>query len=271
MEPGLVRIARCLRSLTFAAGLGVCATGCLVIPTPEFNSGSARANLGKQTLLRFEPGKTTRTDVMLALGEPDAVSPDERQLAYRSQKICGFWFVGAYYSGTGGVFEKDRYLVFDFDAEGRLEKTERSVHCLTSANVATVLPATATGDYGLRAEEICRRSCAVWYPHLNGFKDKHWEMVPGFPGQLLFTRSNLVFISQAQFANAPPELAIAYASLQECRVDNYFLGRRLVVRTQAGESHAFALQQSIGGTPDKQAALAGRDFIQSRVLRRWCE
>ena len=268
MRPGLDRIARCWRPLTFPAVLGMCAAGCIVIPTPEFNSGSARANLGKQTPLAFEPGKTTRTEVILALGEPDAVSPDERQLAYRSQKVCGFWFVGAYYSGSGGAIEKDRYLVFDFDARGQLEKTERSAHWLTSADVAKVLPATASGEYGLTAEGICLRSCAKWFAHLNGFRDKHWEAVLGFPGELLLRPSNLVFISKAQFANAPPELAIAYASLRECRVDNYFLGRRLVVCTQAGEYHTFALQKSIGGAADKQATLAACDFIQSKMPRR---
>jgi len=254
--------------LTATIALIVLGSGCIVIPTPEFNSGAARTNINKQTALRFAPGETTRADVILALGEPDAVSPDERQLAYRSEKICGFWFVAGGYNAAGGTFEKDRYLVFDFDAQGRLEKTARSAHWFTSADVAEILPATVTDNHGLKREEVCVQSCATWFPHVNGFRQKRWALVPGSPGQFLLTRSNLVFISRSQFANAPPELAIAYPSLQECRVDKCFLGRRLVVRTPTDGFHTFMLQRTFNGAPDTKSTLAACPFIQSRLTTR---
>jgi outer membrane protein assembly factor BamE (lipoprotein component of BamABCDE complex) len=111
---------------TLVFALAMTSAGCLILPTPEFDSGEARANIKKKTPAQFEPGKTTRAEVILALGEPDAVSPDECSLVYRSEKVCGLWFVGGYYSGAGGTIERDRYLVAEFDAHGVLAKFERS-------------------------------------------------------------------------------------------------------------------------------------------------
>ncbi|HEY9171952.1 MAG TPA: hypothetical protein VI136_06700 [Verrucomicrobiae bacterium] len=239
--------------------------GCLVIPTPEFNSGAARANISKHTANQFQPGQTTRADVILALGEPDAVSPNERDLAYRAEKICGFWFVGGYYSGAAGVVSKDRCLVLSFDTEGRLQKVERSTQWFALGTPDKVLPGTSPIAHALLCEPIHKQHPGEWFPGLNGFRDKGWERFPGQPGQFLLSESNVFFVTRAQLANTSPAFTAPYASLVECRVDNYFFGRRLVIRTRDGYFHTFTLQQKNGGACDREATQAVCDFLNARL------
>ena len=134
--------ARNLAALGLALALTLATSGCLIIPTPEYDSGKARANINKKTPQRFEPGKTTRAEVMMALGEPDAVTPDERKLAYRSEKVCGLWFVGGGYSAAGGTITKDRYFVAEFDERGVLLKAERSSTWIGSKYASSLLNAS---------------------------------------------------------------------------------------------------------------------------------
>jgi len=254
-----------LATLGSALALIVGTSGCLVIPTPEFNSGAARANINKKTTARFEPGTTTREDVILALGEPDAVSPDERKLAYRSEKICGFWILAGGYSATGGTIEKDRYLVLAFDAHGRLLCVERSAHWFTSADAGKVLSEKAGQDSGTTDEAISHQHRGEWFPHVDGFKQPRDATYMGNPGAFRLAESNLVFVTHAQLANAEPALALPYASLVDCHLDRFFLGRRLVVRSLSGEVHSFVLHGRGGVAQDKRAMLAACNFIRSRL------
>jgi len=109
--------------------------GCLVIPVPHSNSGYARTNVVAHTPEQFVPGQTTREAVILALGEPDAVSRDERELAYRSEKVVAVWIIAAASQGaggaTGGDIYKNNFYIFEFDPNG-LYQTNRQ-----------------TGQYGL--------------------------------------------------------------------------------------------------------------------------
>ena len=102
------------------------ATGCLVIPTPHSDSGYARTNVNQHAQEQFVPGKTTREDVIVALGEPDAVSMDEHHLAYRSEKVVALWIVGGGYSTTGGTIYKNRFCVFEFDSQGRFQTVRQT-------------------------------------------------------------------------------------------------------------------------------------------------
>lgn len=256
---------RSFATLGLALALTVGTSGCIVIPTPEFNSGAARANINKKTPARFEPGTTTREDVILSLGEPDVVSPDERKLAYRSEKVCGFWILAGGYSATGGTIEKDRYLVLAFDAQGRLLCAERSAHWFTSADARKVLLEEAGQDSDAADEAMCRQHRGEWFPHVDGFKQPRDATFMGNPGVFRLAESDLEFITRAQLANAEPALTLPYASLVECRLDKFFLGRRLVVRTRSGEVHSFVLHGSGGVTQDKRAMLAACDFIHSHI------
>src|SRR6266581_9613371 len=80
-------------------------SGCIV-PLPNRDTGNPRKDLGQPTASRIEPGVATIEDVLLKLGEPDAVSPDERSLAYRSQRTLAIWIAGGGYSAGGGSIDE---------------------------------------------------------------------------------------------------------------------------------------------------------------------
>ena len=133
--------------LVLALALAVLVSGCIVIPipTPEFNRSEARANISRKSSQQFEPGKTTRAEVISVLGEPDAVSPDELMMGYRSSKIRGIWLFGTYGFATAGPISKDSYLVVKFDAHGGLQKMESSSHWINVVCANSLLSsATAT-------------------------------------------------------------------------------------------------------------------------------
>jgi hypothetical protein len=258
--------------LCLALAVAVCASGCVVIPTPEFNSGSARANIHKETPLQFELGKTTRADVISALGEPDAVSPDEHMLAYRSEKIRGIWFVGSSYSGAAGAITKDLYLVAEFDAHGILQKLERSSHWLTSSDPYKMLSvATETGVVTATNVNLTVRlqKPAYWLKGVDGFKPRGATQMIGWPGQLLLTDTDLQFIAdvaKGQFANTVstgPALILPFDAISEVSVDKFVCGRRLVVRTRAGEVHSFSIGKGI--FQDKEAHQSIAEFLQSKI------
>lgn len=72
----------------------------------------------------FENGKTTRTDVLLVMGEPDDASPDETLLTYRSATIDGVVIVT---QCTPPVeFRTDTEMRFRFDEQGLLRDIEIS-------------------------------------------------------------------------------------------------------------------------------------------------
>ncbi|MCX6876986.1 MAG: hypothetical protein NTW21_24700 [Verrucomicrobia bacterium] len=251
------------RCLVAALACGV--TGC-IIPTPWIDSGAARHNIRKETPGQFQPGRTTRAEVMLALGEPDAVAPDERKLAYRSEKICAIWLVGGSYSGGGGSLEKDDYLVFQFDAGGRLRKTERSSHWLTSAaldrKLGTTAPAASRRDAGIRTE-----TRANWLSGVDDFKARGVTEAKWVPGKLVLTASELRFFSRSKFANAPPIFILPYTTITEASEDKLFIGSLLAVRTRTGKHYAFQIQGDSAWSIDRQALREIRDFLDSKIHR----
>ena len=233
--------------LTFAG----CLTGCLVIPTPHTDSGHARANVDRHTPEQFTPGRTTREEVIMALGEPDAVSRDELQLAYRSEKIVAFWVVGAYGSGKGGTIYKNRYHVFDFDPQGRFQCAKQTgQYSMVEGAHEPLLdsPALTSGDSNGVAATIagdpvrCGYSKSFWLAGVDGYRSKGAKSMVGEPGLLLLTESNLVFVTAFQFANTEPALMLPLATVAEARVDEGS-ACRLVVRLKTGQVHSFRINR----------------------------
>ena len=254
-------------------------TGCLIIPTPPVHSGYARTNVTEETSEQFERGNTTRTVVLLQLGEPDAVSADESQLAYSSEKVVGWWIIAAASPDSGGgeadgAIYKDRIFVFEFDPSGRFRTARRSRQFsgvrdleqpdlkppeLNSRNAAGV-PATIYGE-----RVWCEHPHSFWLANVDGYRSKGAKSIVGEPGQLLLTESNLFFLAQSRFANADPALALPLASVAEVRVEKYVLARRLVVQLDTGQVHSFEIHTASGISHDKPGMQAARDFIQSKI------
>jgi outer membrane protein assembly factor BamE (lipoprotein component of BamABCDE complex) len=65
--------------------LSVVCAGC-PLPVNEYGIRS-RTNVSEETALTIIPGRTTREEVLLALGDPDEVSPDGQSFVYRWTKV----------------------------------------------------------------------------------------------------------------------------------------------------------------------------------------
>jgi hypothetical protein len=246
--------------LSVALLLTVLTSGCIVVPTPEFNSGEARRNITKETPYRFEPGKTTRTDVILALGEPDAVSPDEFKLAYRSCKVRAW---GSFADGSNGPITKDIYLVMQFDGNGVFQKWESSSRWIIPSDAQLMLsPVSTTYQKSIRLQNT-----ADWLPDVDGYKDFSYWGVPEENrvwGLLILTDTELEFITREQFANTNPELMLSFEEINEVGTDKLFgPPRRLVVRTKAGRSHSFEI--ITGFFYDKEAMQSIIEFLQTKI------
>ena len=261
--------------------LALCLTGCLIIPTPHSDSGYARTNLDRHPEAEFMRGRTTREDVILTLGEPDAISRDEHELAYRSEKVMAWWILVAASPGggggaTGGPIYRNRFYVFEFDPQGRYQSVKEtgqwgivqgadesllSSPALKSASSNGVL-ATIAGQ-SVQHEY----PTSFWLAGVDGFHSKGATSIVGQPGHLLCTESNLSFVTAFQFANAGPALTLPFASLSEVHLDRYFFGRRLVARLVTGEVHSFQIIKPGKLSQDKPAMQAACDFIQSKIKR----
>jgi outer membrane protein assembly factor BamE (lipoprotein component of BamABCDE complex) len=87
-------------------------SGCTIIPT-NFHTSDSRTNVREETIATINPGQTTKEDVFLALGEPDAVLSDG--LVYHWSKIKAV--VGFAYSHDKMLI-KEYYLFITFDERG---------------------------------------------------------------------------------------------------------------------------------------------------------
>jgi len=266
--------------LVCALGLAVGTTGCLIIPTPHSDSGYARTNLDRHMPEQFTPSVTTRQDIILALGEPDAVSWDERQMAYRSEKIVALWIVIAGYAGgDAGTISKNQFYVFEFDPQGRFQTVTKSGELGMGEGAdepllnSTVLKSVHTNGAPamFRGEPVrCEYPKSFWLVGVDGFRSQGAKYFVCEPGQLLLTESNLVFVTAFQFANTEPALTLPLASVAEARVDEWsrplvWSRCRLVVRLNSGEVHSFEIYKPGSFRQDKPAVQAACDFIQSKI------
>lgn len=251
-------------ALLLATGLLVSAAGCIIIPTPGLDSGETRTNIDKHTPEQFTPGRTTRAEVMLALGEPDAVSPDERKLAYRREKIAAIWIAGGGYGGGGGgSFDTDRYVVAEFDAAGRLMKIAFDRYGLGSLDPDKLLDTAAAITN--RDPSVHFQAQANW---LAGVKDCK---SPGDPnavwvsGRLVLAATELRFYGRGKFANEPPEFALSYAAMQTVRLERFYFCRLLVIDGRAGENHAFRVWGDPGSGSERETVQAAHKFLRSKI------
>lgn len=262
-----------LAMMLAALALMLGGTGCLVIPTPHSDSGYARTNINQHAQEQFIPGATKRVDVILALGEPDAVSWDECQLAYRSEKVVAFWIAGAAgESGggaTGGTIYKNHFYIFEFDPQGRFQTVRQTGQLGMVQGAHEPLlnhPAFSFGNSNSIVAGVTR--AGFWFPDVDGFRSKGANYALGEAGEILLTESNLVFIAESHFASAEPILKLPLSSMVRVYVDKHLFMRRLVVHTDTGAVHSFEIihPNGVGGFwQDKSAMQAACNFIQSKI------
>ena len=115
---------RAWRSLSLATML-TAVTGCIVLPVPvNYHTHGSRKNLRAEDTPWLVPRQTTRTEIVLRLGEPDEIEEDGSKLVYRWEKIyLQLWVAGGGgYSAAGGRtdFGRDYALELTFDSHGNL-------------------------------------------------------------------------------------------------------------------------------------------------------
>ena len=103
--------------LLVLAGVGL--SGCsILIPTPSVVGYSVIPNKTVESLV---PGKTTRADVLLKLGEPGKRFENDRIFVYHWEQIAGFGMVS---TALGGTITDDHYLGLEFGPDNRLKRVK---------------------------------------------------------------------------------------------------------------------------------------------------
>ena len=111
------------RRLGLCVIFGAICAGCVIIPT-DFHTRDSRTNVREETTLTIIPGQTTKEDIFLALGEPDEVSPDGRQLVYHWTKVKAIW-IAVSPKGAGSMeFPREYQLIITFDERGAVMHRE---------------------------------------------------------------------------------------------------------------------------------------------------
>src|SRR4029077_11967138 len=91
-------IMHCGMALLALTGLGL--SGCIIIPTPSHGGVGV---ITQETIESFEPGKTTRADILLRLGDPAERLKEDRFFVYQWKRIHGYFVAGGGYSGVGAT------------------------------------------------------------------------------------------------------------------------------------------------------------------------
>lgn len=252
--------------LLFGFVLMTSITGC-VIPLPRTDSGFTRTNVNEQAVRQFTQEQITEEDVILKLGEPDTVSAGERELAYHSEIRSAFWFVPVPVAIGGPIYDH-RYFIFVFNSPEHIQgiiQTNEPPN-ITPRWQDAVLKSLASGD-GSNSTNAVMNWSAYWLPEVEGFRDRIAEPNTTTLGRLLLTESNLVFVSESDFAEARPALNLPFTSISQVYLDRFLLSRRLVVHTDTGQVHSFRIWGWSAGE-DQSAMKAASKFIESKIESR---
>ena len=100
-------------------GLGL--SGCIIIPTPSHGGVGV---ITEETIESFEPGKTTRADILLRLGDPAERLEEDRFFVYQWKRIHGYFVAGGGYSGVAATLLATHSLGIEFTPDNRLKRVK---------------------------------------------------------------------------------------------------------------------------------------------------
>jgi len=104
----------------------MCLTGCIVLPVPTPPTGSEI--VGDDAMSPIKPGMSTRTDVLLALGDPNESEESDRFFAYDWKVSYGAivwaWGIARNVGGAGGHrLWAYRCLAMEFGSDATVVRT----------------------------------------------------------------------------------------------------------------------------------------------------
>ncbi len=113
-----------IRALLLSGSLlvNISLAGCLIIPT-DYYVDASRKNATEEPPETVIPGTTTREVVLLNLGEPDAVSPDETEIWYDAEKVKAWLIVG----DRGGEVIRHYLSIIRFNKNGFVQSNRIEV------------------------------------------------------------------------------------------------------------------------------------------------
>ncbi|MFN8626591.1 MAG: hypothetical protein U0587_11515 [Candidatus Binatia bacterium] len=122
-----------MRRAALCLGLSLLA-GCVVVPTIPHGIGAV---VDRKTRNSFQPGTSTRADVLLALGDPPYRFQDDRFFMYAWDVAYGY--VGVAYAG-GAPLRAFHYLCLEFGPDGVLVRRKEIVNDWDKAISACMNP-----------------------------------------------------------------------------------------------------------------------------------
>jgi len=239
-------------------------SGCIVLPLPNRDTGNARKDLGQPTASRIDPGVASVEDVILELGEPDAVSPDERSIAYRSERAVAMWIFAGGYSAGGGTIDEVRFLVIEFDEHGIVRGCQAttqvpgifSPHIKDTPQAVIGTAVSSIGDEPVRLSGI-----GDWFPE---YELTAWKFPPIQRwGRVLLTDSRICYLSHDQLGNSAPLYSLDYQDIAKCTLRHSLSVKWLVLHTKQRKPHSLMLWKT--SWTDNKLTTQIASFIQSRI------
>lgn len=108
---------------TLAAISAIFFSACIIVPLPEHRE-EGRVFIRKEMLAFIVTGKTTRADVLLKLGHPDAVAFDEQVFIYEWKPTVGFAAVGGPGAAATTSINLRHFCLIAFDPANNVIKYE---------------------------------------------------------------------------------------------------------------------------------------------------
>jgi outer membrane protein assembly factor BamE (lipoprotein component of BamABCDE complex) len=109
-------------SATVFLAAALAAQGCvMVLPSPPIRLNAVSA----ETLAQLKPGKTTRVDVLMALGDPSKRLDGDRVFFYDWQEVHWVGAVGVPGGGEPFALGDTHRLAIEFSADGTIARLQR--------------------------------------------------------------------------------------------------------------------------------------------------
>jgi outer membrane protein assembly factor BamE (lipoprotein component of BamABCDE complex) len=107
-------------------GLLMPCSGCILIPTPEYKSDgiATRQNISDKEVDMIQVNTTTREQILLRFGQPDATFDEQRRFVYLWAHVTAWIAAGGGYSAAMAEIAKGYVLEINFRPDGVVSARE---------------------------------------------------------------------------------------------------------------------------------------------------